>query len=183
MDLLVLCATPSLLLERWGLPWCVDKESEAWGRGGGLGHASLRSYVDREDEGPVAALPGAAYAFGMDVPDAGVGVSCQLPPGREPCLLTAQVLCVLGGEGRRAGVWEHSQQPMAAEQERKGGRGTRGDCKAFPGGDSGMLAVLGPVQNEDGGLVVRDSSRAQHQGGTRKLGELTVPDVCSPARP
>lgn len=129
----------------WGLLWCAERESEVWGRGGGLGHASLRSCKDTEDEGPVAAMPKAAYAFGMDVPDTGMAIFCQLLPGRDPCPLTAQVLCreVGWGEvrGQRAGVWEHSQQPMAAGQEMESGRGTQGDYKAFLGSDSGMLAI------------------------------------------
>lgn len=38
--------------------------------------------------------------------------------------------------------------------EREAGRGSRGDLNALPGGDSGMLAVWGPMENEDGGLAV-----------------------------
>lgn len=34
--------------------------------------------------------------------------------------------------------------------EREAGRGSQGDLHALPSGDSGMLAVLGPMENEDG---------------------------------
>lgn len=84
--------------------------------------------------------------------------------------------CSHGVRGR-AGAWGYTQRLKGEEKmgwhgwgsccvtttawglrqgavEREAGRGSPGDVHALPSGDSGMLAVAGPMESGDGGLAV-----------------------------